>query len=165
MRGLAILFFFIHTGLATAQIETNQKKIVRSEIQDVLEQCDLQDYNSIAKFKSTFDNQLFNSCTIGKPHFSKVFNKTIFKVEKLETNGFKQDVFYYSDINYHIIYAKETELTIFEKDTITWSCEYFFDDGKLEDWVSLGHGKTEAENWKPQVILEKFQNYLSEYID
>ena len=37
-----------------------------------------------------------------------------------------------------------------------WRCEYFIKDGKVIDYTSLGHGKTEDDAWEPQSILIQF---------
>ncbi|GAB5400758.1 MAG: hypothetical protein Aureis2KO_23430 [Aureisphaera sp.] len=75
---------------------------------------------------------------------------------------YHQDV-YYSEGD-TLIYAKETELwiTADHRDTIVWNCQYFFEKGELVDYISLGHGRTEMEDWDPEYILKKYTNLLED---
>ena len=43
-----------------------------------------------------------------------------------------------------------------------WRCEYFIKDGKIIDYTSLGHGKTEDDAWEPESILIQFGNRKAE---
>jgi len=66
--------------------------------------------------------------------------------------------------NDKLIYAKESEIgiPINSFDVITWNCQYYFKNEKLYTHISLGHGKTESENWTPESIIDTFQNRLIE---
>jgi ribosomal protein L17 len=52
-----------------------------------------------------------------------------------------------------LIYATEMIVTYYNEndktDHITWGGSFYFSKGKLIDYITLGHGKSELENWKP----------------
>lgn len=53
-----------------------------------------------------------------------------------------------------LIHATETITSYFHEkgktDSITWSGGFYFANGKLIDHITLGHGKSEFENWNPE---------------
>lgn len=163
MRHLLFLIFVSYSVGVISQLKNSDKEEIRFEVQEFLETCSLLEYNRPNKFKESYDRKLYNDCTIGEPHFSEVFNKTIFKVESRDSSSFRQDLFYFKESKKTVIYARETEFHFYKNDTLTWKCEYFFKDGKLVDWVSLGHGKTESEDWDIDEIYTKFKDYLDQY--
>lgn len=61
--------------------------------------------------------------------------------------------------NSELIYAKETEIGIPSNsfEVIRWNCQYYFKKQELYTYISLGHGKTEDENWEAEAINNKFQ--------
>ena len=63
-----------------------------------------------------------------------------------------------------LIYAKETQ-NYMPKNHFTqmaWNCEFYAKNGKLIAIMSLGHGKTEDEEWNPDVIFDMYKNRLTE---
>jgi len=64
-------------------------------------------------------------------------------------------VFY--TVNDSLIFATESIVYYYGKDSIEWSATYYFSDGKLEDFETLGHGKSEISTWNPED--EVFRNY------
>ena len=53
-----------------------------------------------------------------------------------------------------LIYATETIATYFTEngntDSIVWKGDFYFANGKLIDYVTLGHGKSELDTWNPE---------------
>lgn len=53
-----------------------------------------------------------------------------------------------------LIHATETITSYFQEkgktDSITWSGGFYFENGKLIDHITLGHGKSELEIWNPE---------------
>jgi len=45
---------------------------------------------------------------------------------------------------------------------MSWNCEFYAENGELVALISLGHGKTEDEEWNPDVIFEMYKNRLTE---
>jgi hypothetical protein len=61
-------------------------------------------------------------------------------------------------------YAKETENYNPKNGfaEMKWNCEFFLKNGKLMTNISLGHGKTEDENWNPESIIEMYKKRILE---
>jgi hypothetical protein len=51
-----------------------------------------------------------------------------------------------------LIYAYEREIFFLESidDGTTWAGEFYFSKGKLIDHITLGHGKSESDEWDPE---------------
>lgn len=60
-------------------------------------------------------------------------------------------IFYLKDGQ--MIYATETIISHYGKDSIVWNGGFYFSKGKLIDFITLGHGKSETENWDPQADI------------
>ena len=80
----------------------------------------------------------------------KFEKKNILRIERKFSH--KQDsikqIFYLN--NGQLIYAIETIVSHFANDSITWSGDFYFSNGKLLDYETLGHGKSEIETWDPE---------------
>lgn len=63
-------------------------------------------------------------------------------------------------INKKLVYAIEEEITYFQNpiDSLTWACEYLINNDKIVFFESLGHGKSEDENWNIEYILSSWKN-------
>ncbi len=63
-----------------------------------------------------------------------------------------QQMFYLK--NGGLIYANETITSYFTEngktDSIIWKGDFYFENAKLIDHVTLGHGKSEIETWNPE---------------
>lgn len=64
--------------------------------------------------------------------------------------------------NNQLITASERLIWIFNKmDSAIWAANYHFENGKLVNLESLGHGKSEDDNWNPQTeVLENLHTTL-----
>lgn len=60
-------------------------------------------------------------------------------------------------INSSLLFSTESIVYYYGRDSIEWSATYYFSDGKLEDYETLGHGKSEISTWNPDD--EIFRNY------
>jgi hypothetical protein len=50
-----------------------------------------------------------------------------------------------------LLLAEETILDIYNgKDSISWLGTYLFEKGKLKDYYTNGHGKSETDDWDPE---------------
>lgn len=86
----------------------------------------------------------------------------IIRIESYENEIFYQEVYF--ELNGELRYAKETENYTPKNGfaEIKWNCKFFFENGKLITNISLGHGKTEDENWNPDSIIEMYKKRISE---
>jgi len=135
------------------------KKNIYNEVKREMNICKMNEYHLIYEFDE--QNEIWEECFITYEN-EKPYG-IIYKFESLKLPIFYQEIYYTE--NKKLIFAQETELYISKnlKDTIQWNCKYFFENEKLVDLISLGHGKTEEDNWNPDLILEKFRKRLSEF--
>ncbi len=75
---------------------------------------------------------------------------------------------YYLDKG-ELVYAKEGERMNFPsfKDFIGWAGSFYFSKGKLIDFITLGHGKSEVGDWDPEkdtfkMFKRRYKEYLAE---
>ena len=65
-----------------------------------------------------------------------------------------------------LIYAYEEEISNFpslgKNEYSAWSGGFYFSKGKLIDHVTLGHGKSESDEWDPEEILERLEKRKKE---
>lgn len=66
---------------------------------------------------------------------------------------------YYITENGKLIYAFESQVFVPYNHELQqmWNCAYYLNDQKVFDYISLGHGKTEEDDWDPQEIVTQFQ--------
>ena len=43
-----------------------------------------------------------------------------------------------------------------------WNCEFYIKNGKLIGLISLGHGKTEDDEWNPEIIFQMYKKRIAE---
>ncbi|WP_299114656.1 hypothetical protein [uncultured Winogradskyella sp.] len=102
----------------------------------------------------------------GKREFWRVCNlKDNYRIIKIESHI--KDTYYqeiYFEKKRDLIYAKETE-NYMPKNQFTqmaWNCEFYTKKGELITLISLGHGKTEDDEWNPEIIFEMYKSRLEE---
>ena len=88
--------------------------------------------------------------------------KQIWIIESYDDGVFYREVYYSKNgiLNYAIDsdrYMKENSIN----DDV-WECEFFIKDGKLYSEISLGHGKTERDDWDPNIIFKMFEKRKKE---
>jgi hypothetical protein len=136
------------------------RKNIYIEVEREMNICKMNEYHLIYEFDE--QNEIWEECFATYENEKEPY-VIIYKFESLKLPIIYQEIYYTE--NKKLIFAQETELYISEnlKDTIQWNCKYFFENEKLVDLISLGHGKTEEDNWNPDLILEKFKRRLSEF--
>lgn len=77
-------------------------------------------------------------------------NGNINKITHKEKAGPSQIIQVYYLANNKLIYAEENDNIYFEKDTSMWKGWYYFENNQLVDYVTLGHGKSETDEWNPE---------------
>jgi len=83
--------------------------------------------------------------------------KQILVIESYDGDVFYREVYYSK--NGVLLYAIDSDRYIKENalQSDIWECESFIKDGKIYSEVSLGHGKTERDDWDPNVIFKMFE--------
>ncbi len=64
--------------------------------------------------------------------------------------------------NNKLIYAKEAIVEYYKEGKSIWNCEYYTKNGKILATMSLGHGKTESDDWQPEEIFTMYKNRLQQ---
>lgn len=109
--------------------------------------------------------------TIFRNHNRKTESWRILKLKNNDRiviiDSYKAPVFYqeiYFEQNGNLVYAKEIErhMPLNQKAQISWHCEFFIENGKIITYESLGHGKTENEDWKPESIFDLYTSRLKD---
>ena len=102
----------------------------------------------------------------GKIEFWKICKlkngNRILRIEFYEGDQYYQEIYF--EKNESLVYAKELENYLPKNRFIqmAWNCEFYIKNGKLVTWMSLGHGKTENENWNPEIIFKMYKKRLIE---
>lgn len=88
--------------------------------------------------------------------------KKIIQINSHEKTEFYEEVYY--EQNGELIYAEESikYMPINHYVVQPWTCQFYADNGKLVSLMSLGHGKTEDDNWNPEIIFEMYKKRISE---
>lgn len=86
----------------------------------------------------------------------------IIKIESYKGDTFYQEIYF--EKNGDLIYAKETEHYMPKNHfmQIAWNCEFYAKNGELIALMSLGHGKTENDEWDAEEIFEMYKNRMAE---
>ncbi len=102
----------------------------------------------------------------GKKELWRIYSldndKQILEIESHE-NGIYYKEIYYSKKN-NLMYAKDLVRYIPSNSTenSVWECEFFLKNGKLYSEESLGHGKTERDDWDPNIIFTMYEKRKNE---
>ena len=153
-----LLTFILTLGILScnAQSQREKEEKIRSEINAEFDQ---NSSNCSGGIDAVSD---FNK----KTEFWSICNlkngNRIIKIESHEKETYYQEIYF--EKNGELVYAKETE-NYMPKNHFTqmsWNCEFYAKNGELIALISLGHGKTEDEEWNPDVIFEMYKNRLTE---
>ena len=85
----------------------------------------------------------------------------------IQINSYEKDSLYeeiYFEKNGELIYAEES-IKYLPKNHFAiqpWTCQFYTEKGKIISLMSLGHGKTEDDEWKPEVIFEMYRKRIVE---
>lgn len=86
----------------------------------------------------------------------------------LQIESYKNETYFqelYFELKGKLRYAKETQNYNPKNgfSEMKWNCEFFFENGKLMANISLGHGKSEGEDWNPESIIEMYITRIHEF--
>lgn len=139
-----------------AQSQRAEEEKMRSEINEIFYQ-NISECNAEIDAVSDFNgkSEFWNICDLKN-------GNRIIKIESHNADTFYQEIYF--ENNGNLIYAKETE-NYMPKNHFTqmaWNCEFYIQNGELITLVSLGHGKTEDDEWNPDVIFDMYKNRIAE---
>lgn len=85
---------------------------------------------------------------------------TIFMITEDPPNLARKEVIYIKDNKIRFVSELEEDSNIACIANTLWECKYYFINGKLSFYESLGHGKSEDDSWNPEKeILERYNTY------
>jgi ABC-type transport system substrate-binding protein len=143
---LIILFFTVFPAGA-------QNVLLRKKVDGLVHQIDIAKGNSFVCQISSNSYQ-----------YKLVNDKLAMITRQFRKGNIKTEQSFYLNEG-SLIFSTENETTFFEKDTtgIGWGGVYYFDEDKLKDYETLGHGKSENETWKPEPeVLANFKKARKE---
>lgn len=149
-----LLLFAIFSCTAQKQVAKEEKirVAIRAQFDKNVAACSLEasavtNFNGKTEFWSVCALQNGNRIITIQSHQEDTYNQQIY----FEKNG-------------DLIYAKETEnyMPINHFTQMVWNCEFFAKNGELLTIISLGHGKTEDDEWDPDSIFKLYKTRLSE---
>ncbi len=152
---LILIFNFLNcNSQAQREIEEKIRLEINTEFDKNISRCSL-NVDAITDFN-------------GKTEFWKICNlgngSRIIQIESHYEDFYYQEIYF--EKNGELIYAKEAEIYLPKNHyaQMTWNCEFYAKSGKLIALISLGHGKTEDEEWNPDVIFEMHKSRLIELV-
>ena len=144
---VSLLIFLMFFCVVNAQ-DVNQKRLV--ELRKIVNQIAKQHINNVQAVTNFDDKTEFWS-----------FGNLGDSIRSYEVWSYQSQYLfseYYVEQNGKLIYAIESEtfIPINHFPQSIWNCVLFVDKGKIINLSSLGHGKTEDDNWNPEEIIEHF---------
>ncbi|WP_162984966.1 hypothetical protein [Mesonia aquimarina] len=144
------------TIASDSETELEKEEKLRSEINDQylaeLSKCS-QNVNAVTDFN-------------GKTEFWRICEtdngKRIIQIDSHKETVLYEEVYY--EQNGELIYAEESikYMPINHYTLQPWTCQFYAENGKLVSLMSLGHGKTEDDEWNPEIIFEMHKNRIAE---
>jgi predicted metal-binding protein len=145
--------------LITQKVELNELEIeekLREEINtqylSELSKCS-QSINAVTDFN-------------GKTEFWRICKtdngKRIIQINSHEETALYEEVYF--EQNGELVYAEESinYMPINHFVLQPWTCQFYAEKGKLVSLMSLGHGKTENDEWNPEIIFEMYKSRIAE---
>ena len=153
-KNISILILLLATEFSFSQNDAFQddyfREKVRLELADNFSKC--QHFNAdkgVAGINGK--NEFWSVCTLQNG------NKFI-TIESYQDEIFFQEFYFIQSGK--LRYAKETANYTPKNGfaQMRWNCEFFFENGELKTHTSLGHGKTETDDWSPNSIYKIYKN-------
>ena len=152
----------IFTLLVIIAVQTTNAQIAQLTEDQFREKVSVEFQTSYNKALTYFENSMDYDMTKKNENWSvyEFDNKRIFKIESKKNNTTFIETFY--EVDGQLRYAQEKEISFINTpDAIEWNCEYFLENGAVKTIMSLGHGKTERDDWDSDKILTTYQKRKS----
>ncbi len=173
---LTLIILISLTACESKKSNSTEKKIAESEIEE--QKIELTEREKEEKLREQINTEYLaelskcshNKIAVtnfnGKTEFWKICEtengKRIIQIESHEKTDFYEEVYY--EKNGELIYAEESikYMPINHYILQTWTCQFYAKKGKLISLMSLGHGKTEDDEWNPEIIFEMYKKRITE---
>ena len=178
MKNILLTFIILISLTACESKKSNstEKNVAKSEIEE--QNIELTEREKEEKLREQINteylaelskcSQNINAVTDfnGKTEFWRIYEtdngKRIIQIDSHEKTDLYEEVYY--EQNGELIYAEESikYMPINHYVLQPWTCQFYAEKGKLISLMSLGHGKTERDEWNPEIIFEMFKNRITE---
>lgn len=154
LLALTIMLFGTLSCNAQSQrdIEGKIRADINAEFDENMSKCD-----ASVDFVTDFNRktEFWRICNLDE-------NRQIIKIESHKENTYYEEVYF--EKNGGLVYAKETEYYMPKNYFIqqSWNCEFYINNGELVSLMSLGHGKTESDDWDPDSIFKMYKTRQGE---
>ena len=152
----------IFTLLAIIAAQISNAQIAQLTEDQFREKVSVEFQTSYNKALTYFENSMDYDMTKKNENWSvyEFDNKRIFKIESKKNNTTFIETYY--EVDGQLRYAQEKEISFINTpDAMEWNCEYFLENGTIKTIMSLGHGKTERDDWDSNEILTTYQKRKS----
>ena len=153
---ILILCINLFLSSACSQVKAQQEIDLRAQVKLNLEKA-IQTCHQDISVVSDINNrtEFWHICELDS-------EQRMIKIEYYTDDILYQEIYFESEND--LIYAKEAEQLMPENHFLhsIWNCEYYTENGEILSTISLGHGKTESEEWQAESIFELYQQRLKE---
>ncbi|PCI02827.1 MAG: hypothetical protein COB81_04785 [Flavobacteriaceae bacterium] len=138
--------------LTELEKEEKLREKINTEYLAELSKCS-QNINAVTDFNGK--TEFWRICKLGN-------GKRIIQINSHEEDALYEEVYY--EQNGELIYAEESikYMPINHYVLQPWTCQFYVKKGKLISLMSLGHGKTEDDEWNPKIIFEMHKKRILE---
>lgn len=170
--------FIISCGETKVNIDQHQTNTKENPIKSAHSKAENKSKEHLIKGKiDSLYNREDSKCNItreavtqfnGRQEFWSICNTsdsyTIIKIKSHATEQLYEEIYFLKEEA--LIYAEEsinyTPINHFVQQV--WKCHYYIEDDKIISISSLGHGKTEDDNWDPESILGMYKTRMTELL-
>jgi hypothetical protein len=178
MKNILLTFIILIslTACETKKSNSTEKNVAESEIEEQKVELTERDKEEklreqinteyLAELSKCSQNKIAVTDFNGKTEFWRICEtdngKRIIQIESHEKTDFYEEVYY--EKNGELNYAEESikYMPINHYILQTWTCQFYAEKGKLISLMSLGHGKTEDDEWNPEIIFEMYKKRITE---
>jgi len=148
------LFFNVHSQYRLdSDVEKKQRESIYNAFESRKKECS---YSVDAVTNFNEKKEFWNICNL-------LNQDRIIQIQSHHNSVYYKEIYF--EKNGKLVYAEESEQGIPDNHyvQITWKCQYYAEDGKIVSHMSLGHGKTEFENWEAESIFDLYRKRLAEF--
>ncbi|MGB6268299.1 MAG: hypothetical protein WBF67_04750 [Olleya sp.] len=148
----------------TSDLDTQKPELTEREKEEVLRKKINTQY--LAELSKCSQNISAVTDFNGKTEFWRICEtdnrNRIIQIDSHEETALYGEVYY--EQNGELIYAEESikYMPINHYVLQPWTCQFYAEKGKLISLMSLGHGKTEDDEWNPEIIFEMYKKRIAE---
>jgi hypothetical protein len=152
------------TQKTTAELNTAETKLNELQGEEKIRAEINKEY--LAEIKNCGQNVNAVTDFNGKTEFWRICDtdngKRLIQINSHVETSLFEEVYY--EQNGELVYAEESikYMPINHFVLQPWTCQFYADKGKLVSLMSLGHGKTEDDEWNPEIIFEMHKNRIAE---